>query len=271
MKLLYKTQTRSMTDASDHCQKMNFNPLKSGLQILSSAFVLSAIALPAQAAIFTVDYVGDVTERFTTADNNRPASPINPPNQPVPFETGLSIVGSYTFDDSTSEVLAARYRYVSLLSGGNIDPSQPDAADTVLSPSPFSSIDEAAKSQADSNGSVSFPLIATAQSKADADSIDYAQITVPFTSSSQVDNLNIGNSVFSTIVQSAFADGRTSDFSYLVTRGNIIATTVRSAEDNGTKDIPEPSAALGLLLTAGLGLSSQLRRNEEGTAEGTAV
>lgn len=102
-----------------------YSALKRSLVVAGSALLLASVPTYAEAAIFTVEYAGSVSNLIN------PSPDTDLPRNILP-QLGDRLLGRYTFDDTNNEVILARYLFTPPDSTATLDPATVVPAEQVF-------------------------------------------------------------------------------------------------------------------------------------------
>ena len=253
----------------------SFNLWLKGLVAVGSTLIVGTIPNAVEAASFTVEFAGSVNSLsgFSGVQAGEDVSQIGGPldsvttrNTRTPITNQDRIVGQYTFEDTTGNLLGSRFRFVAPTSEISLDPSVSDPSDIVFEPLP--DLDPT---------SFENPVFRRTTASADVSSANYNRTV------SDGRNLREFSNIFSVDEQSfaytergsALGDGGylaettgTIDFFSLVIDSEPETPTEPSVPSNpetptepptmpnpnnpDSTSVPEPAAVIGLLTVAGL-------------------
>lgn len=226
-----------------------------GFAAVGSTLLISTFASGAEAASLTFNFSGLVDSlsgysfaRGIDTPVEKPLSDVNSRNNSSTITNQDRIVGQYTFDDTNGKLLSSRLRFVAPNSNVSQDPSVSAPEDIVFEPLPDIIFDP-------SNGMEPFGRVTTAS--ANDTSANYT-VGISNGFSGSETRFVLSNKTFSYIE----AGGAVSDGSYLTRATGTIDTFSPVSTNPGNPDpttVPEPSAVVGLLTVAGLGLAARKR------------
>ena len=220
---------------------------------------MATSATVAEAATFTVNYSGSVDRLARAPVSRNPGAPPTAPDE-VDSLTTLNtsaaitiqdtLVGSYTFEDTTNELLSSRFRFVSPGSDVSLNPFDVDSSDITFEPLPdFSTTSVFGISQRET----------TANAEEDAASyrraVFSAQQIAGTTNSFSVNSQRFSYNEFF----SSQAQGGGGDFISATINEFSLVEGGPDPSDPDMASVPEPSTAVGLLVLASLGLATSRR------------
>lgn len=226
-----------------------------GLTVAGTTLLMMATATAAEAATFTVNFSGFV-DALTAVSGGSPGNPPTPtePDALTLFNTGTpvttqdAIVGSYVFEDTTNELLGARFRFVSPDSGESLDPSEAAASDIV-----FESLPDLDADFLNNTGTQR----RTTSSANDSSATYQRNVSVIQEVGGRFSSLSVDAQSFEYREGGSFLGGP-NGFDGIVGTINLFERVDSDEPDPSDPDVasvPEPTAILGLLAIAGMGVS----------------